>query len=137
MKTIIKLMAVAFIATIGTLSAQHGHDAKLDDFTVKQIQEAVSQKLGKTTIALRVKGLICESCGLGIRRKLTREKTVNTKADNKGINMDIKRMLLYIDLKEGAQPDFARYIKAVKAAGYDPITTYQMSGKKLLVGQVK
>jgi len=37
MKTIIKLMAVAFIATIGTLSAQHGHDAKLDDFTSKKV----------------------------------------------------------------------------------------------------
>ena len=135
-----KLIALAILATLtslSTTSAQHSHDAKMDDYTAKQIQTEVSKNISPTRVALRVKGLICESCGLGIRRKLVREKTVNTKADNKGINMDIKRMLLYIDLKDGAKPDFARYFKAIKAAGYEPIRTYQLVGKSLKVGQVK
>ena len=140
MKPYKKQIVVAILATFGSISsinAQHAHDAKMDDFTTKQIQSDVSKQLVPNRVALRVKGLICESCGLGIRRKLVREKTVNTKADNKGINMDIKRMLLYIDLKEGVEPDFSRYIKAVKAAGYEPVRTYQKVGKSLQVGEVK
>ena len=85
------------------------------------------------TIQVYAKGLVCESCGIGIRKKIQKLKFVDTKQPQKGIIMDVKSQLVSISLKEGADLDIEAIKKAVKGAGYEPMALYQLNGGKLKV----
>ena len=81
-----------------------------------------------------VRGLICESCGLGVRNKLQRLDFVDTKKPKKGITLDVKSQLTSISIKKGKKADFKAIVKAIKGAGYDPVTLYELgTGSKLKV----
>ena len=88
-------------------------------------------KSAPNTVQVYAKGLICESCGLGVRKKLQRLKFVDTSRQKKGIVMDVKSQLVSISLKQGKFADAESIKKAIKGAGYDPITLYKLEGKKL------
>ena len=84
------------------------------------------------TIQIYTKGLICESCGIGVRKKLQRLDFVDTKQPKKGIIMDVKTQLVKVSLKKGAAFQPAAIKKAIKGAGYDPMTLYYLAPNKVL-----
>ena len=88
-------------------------------------------KSSPNTVQIFTKGLICESCGLGIRKKLQKLKFVDTSKPKKGIVMDVKSQLISLSLKQGESPNLVAIKKAIKGAGYDPITLYELKAKKL------
>jgi len=75
--------------------------------------------------------MLCESCGLGVRKKLQKLKFVDTSKPQKGIVMDVKSQLVSITLKQGLSADVEAIKKAIKGAGYDPIALYELDGKNL------
>lgn len=84
------------------------------------------------TVQVYAKGLICESCALGVRKKLQRLSFVDTTKPSKGVILNAKSQLVSISLKKGSKIDKQAIVKAIKGAGYDPITLFQLErGKKL------
>lgn len=84
------------------------------------------------TVQIYAKGLVCESCAIGIRKKLQKLNFVDTKKSEKGIVLDVKAQLVSISLKEGESVNVSELIKAIKGAGYDPIMLYQLENEKKL-----
>ena len=89
-------------------------------------------KSNPNTVQVYARGLVCESCAIGIRKKLQKLKFVDNDKPDKGIVLDVKRQLVSVFLKEGKRVDSSAIIKAVKGAGYDPVTLYELEGGKKL-----
>ena len=78
------------------------------------------------------KGLVCESCALGIRKKVQRLDFVDTKKPSKGVVLDVRSQLVSISLKNGAVINKAELTKAIKGAGYEPLTLFKLENGKVL-----
>ncbi len=128
MKTI-SLIILSIVLTLSSYAGNSG--AKWEDFTQKQIIEHLSGTLDKTTMAVRVKGLVCESCGIGLRKKISKLDSVNSKRFNKGVEMDVYKMVLTIAFKEGATISPEKLKQAIEDAGYEAVYLYEKKGGKV------
>jgi|TARA_B110000438_G_C15798680_1_gene644037 copper chaperone CopZ len=84
------------------------------------------------TVALRVKGLICETCAFGINRKLRKVDGIDRSRFDKGLQMDIYTQFLTLAREPGEAIDLRAIVKAVSDAGYDPISIYLLEDGELL-----
>ncbi|MGB0293126.1 MAG: heavy-metal-associated domain-containing protein [Luteolibacter sp.] len=123
------------IITLFTLCAfAQADDKKIyTEISEKKREEAALAELKSTPNAVMVyaKGMCCESCGIGVRKKLQKLDFVDTKRFNKGIALDPKTQLVTIALNKGASADGKAIHKAVQQAGYDAMKLYELSGGKL------
>ena len=55
-----------------------------------------------------MKGLVCPSCAIGVRKNLSKMKGVDKKRFKDGIDMNPETQLVAIALKDGAELDTAR-----------------------------
>jgi len=83
-------------------------------------------------IAVFTKGLICSSCGIGIRRHIKKLDFVDQKQLEKGIELDIKNQLALVAIKKGEAYDANLVRDAIFNAGYDPIHYYKLDGKSVV-----
>ena len=98
----------------------------------KRIVAATAKlKAAPGTVLVFAKGLCCESCAIGIRKKVQKLDFVDTSKPKKGIDLDAKTQLVTIVLKKGAAVDMAALNKAIKDAGYDAMKLYELRGGKL------
>jgi len=123
------------LITLITLTSLSYADVKnhATEISVKEREKVALTTLQSfpDTVQIYAKGLICESCGLGVRKKLQKLKFVDTSKPHKGIVMNVKSQLVSVSLKKGHSFDLEAIRKAVKGAGYDPITLYDLRDKKL------
>jgi len=127
-----KIYLTILLSALFSLTLNAGTSgAKWKDFTQEEIIKHLNTNLANDQIALRVKGLVCESCGIGLRKKLTKLDSVDTTEENKGITMDVYKMLLTVDLKDGKVPTSEELKKAVDDAGYEAVYLYQKKGNKV------
>ncbi len=73
-----------------------------------------------------VKGLVCPSCAIGIRKNLSKMKGVDKKRFRDGIDMNPETQLVTIALKENAKFDYKDLLERVEDAGYDAIEEYKL-----------
>ena len=110
--------------------------AKDGDPDIKPKQRLVAAtkilKNKSSTVAVYVKGLVCSSCGIGVKIHLRKLKGVNKSQKNKGVSLDINTQLATITLKPGASISNASIGKAVKKAGYEAALIYKWNGSKVI-----
>ena len=124
---------VALIASAGlsvvTVSAADGDpDAKQE---VRDIAVKAKLKERKNISLVYVKGLVCPSCAIGIRVKVSKLPFVDVTRYKRGVDMDIKSQLLTVALLPGIKTDTRSIDKAVSNAGYEVVEWYSMEGGKL------
>ncbi len=73
-----------------------------------------------------VKGLVCPSCAIGIRKNLSKMKGVDKKRFRDGIDMNPETQLVTIALKAGAKVDNKDLIERVEDAGYIAVEEYKL-----------
>jgi copper chaperone CopZ len=73
-----------------------------------------------------VKGLVCPSCAIGIRKNLSKMKGVDKKRFKDGIDMNPETQLVSIALKENATINKKDLIERVDDAGYIAVEEYKM-----------
>lgn len=78
-----------------------------------------------------VKGLICESCGIGIKKKVTNLPFVDTSKLDKGVKVDVSKQLLLIAAKPKTKVQYATISQAIKQAGYTPVSFYVTKNGKI------
>ncbi len=128
-----KTLSIIITSIALTLTSYAGTSgAKWEDFSQKDITAHLAGSLDDATIAVRVKGLVCESCGIGLRKKISKIDAVNTKQEKKGITMDVYKMLLVIKLDKGKAISSAELKKAIEDAGYEGVYLYQSKGGKVV-----
>jgi len=124
---------VALIASTGlsvvTVAAADGDpDAKQE---VRDIAVKAKLKERKNISLVYVKGLVCPSCAIGIRVKVSKLPFVDVTRYKRGVDMDIKSQLLTVALLPGIKTDTRSIDKAVTNAGYEVVEWYSMEGGKL------
>lgn len=97
----------------------------------------VTLKKSPCTILVYAKGMCCESCGIGVRKKLQKLGFVDTTRFNKGIDLDPRSQLVTIAVKKGATPDGQAIHKAVQQAGYDAMKLYELKAGRLKSAQLQ
>ena len=94
--------------------------------------------LEKNQISLiYVKGLVCPSCAIGIRKNLSKMKSVDKKRFKDGIDMNPETQLVTIALKNGAKLDSKDLIERVVDAGYVAVEEYRLHESHLDALQFK
>ena len=84
-----------------------------------------------------VKGLVCPSCAIGIRKNLTKMKGVDKKRFKDGIDMNPETQLVSIALKDGVQLNSKDLIERVVDAGYVAVEEYRLHESHLDALQFK
>ena len=84
-------------------------------------------------IAVYTKGLVCSSCGIGLRVHLKKVGEIDRGQFNKGIKLDASNQLIIIAFKEGTQPNPEAVHKAIDDAGYEAAHYYQWNGESVSV----
>ena len=94
--------------------------------------------LEKTQISLiYVKGLVCPSCAIGIRKNLSKMNGVDKKRFKDGIDMNPETQLVTIALKDGVELDNKDLIERVVDAGYVAVEEYRLHESHLDALQFK
>jgi len=126
MKIYLFLTAMIGLTLIGFADDKHHveiNDKARDAFASKTLKKQ------NQSVVIYARGLVCESCAIGIRKKMQRLKFVDTKKPQKGIVMDPKTQLVTVSLNDKAI-DLGAISKAIRGAGYDPVSLYQVVPKK-------
>jgi len=84
-----------------------------------------------------VKGLVCPSCAIGIRKNLSKMKGVDKKRFKDGIDMDPETQLVSIALKGNSKIDNKDLIERVEDAGYIAVEEYKLHDGHLDAHQFK
>ncbi|MEM8867227.1 MAG: hypothetical protein AAGC73_03065 [Verrucomicrobiota bacterium] len=96
-----------------------------DELRLSKATQILSTKT--TYISVFVKGLVCSSCGIGLRIHLKKVPGVDTKQLDKGIDMNVDTQLVTLAIKEGESIDMERVYNAIYSAGYNPVHYFEMN----------
>tara|TARA_B110000003_G_scaffold272356_1_gene308081 strand:- start:6742 stop:7131 length:390 start_codon:yes stop_codon:yes gene_type:complete len=105
-----------------------------------EVRLAMAKKtlLETTEVSLvYVKGLVCPSCAIGVRKNLSKMKGVDKKRFKDGIDMNPETQLVTIALKNGAKLDSKDLIERVVDAGYTAVEEYRLHDSHLDALQFK
>jgi len=105
-----------------------------------EVRLAAAKKtlLSSSNISLvYVKGLVCPSCAIGVRKNLSKMKGVDKKRFKDGIDMNPETQLVAIALKDGAELDNKDLIERVVDAGYVAVEEYRLHESHLDALQFK
>tara|TARA_X000001036_G_scaffold313004_1_gene291575 strand:- start:2 stop:451 length:450 start_codon:yes stop_codon:yes gene_type:complete len=103
-----------------------------------RLAEAKKTLLSSSNISLvYVKGLVCPSCAIGVRKNLSKMKGVDKKRFKDGIDMNPETQLVAIALKDGAELDNKDLIERVVDAGYVAVEEYRLHESHLDALQFK
>jgi hypothetical protein len=75
-------------------------------------------------LAIHTKGLVCSSCGIGLRIHTSKLEGVDKSQLTKGVDLDVKKQLVLVAFKPGAVIDVGGVREAIYNAGYDPVHYY-------------
>ena len=129
-------LLLATVSLFGVFSTSLANDAVVlsandDDKTeaTVEVRLAAATKLLKESSGISliyVKGLVCPSCAIGIRKNLSKMKGVDKKRFRDGIDMNPETQLVTIALKENGEVDYKDLMERVEDAGYDAIEEYKL-----------
>ena len=130
-KSVKNLAAIMVVVALGVKSAAAADgdpDAKQE---VRNVAAVKLLKEHKDMSLVYVKGLVCPSCAIGIRVKLSKLPFVDSTRYKRGIDMDAKTQLLKIALLPMVKANAEEVEKAITDAGYEPVERYWLEGDKL------
>ncbi len=116
-----KHLLTTLLTSLILIGAAFGSGKHAPEITDSARQQAAIQQLNGSSnqIAVYVKGAICSSCAIGVRKKISKLDFVDRTQFKKGISMDAKTQLILVGVKTGSAPDPALIKKAVADAGYE------------------
>jgi len=88
-------------------------------------------------MAIYTKGLICKSCGIGIRKQLGKLAQLDKTKLNKGVSFDLGTQLVTIALKPNQSLSTQTVAEAIKKAGYTPVKAYTVKNGKVVSTPIK
>jgi len=99
-----------------------------EEITPEQRREAAQKVLTESAdiSLIYVKGLVCPSCAIGVRKNLSKMKGVDKDRFKDGIDMDADTQLVKIALKDNTSIDNKDLLERVDDAGYVAVELYKL-----------
>ena len=132
-KLSILALAVAALLFAGNAQAQ-----PIPEAPESTRKAAAAEILKKTPDAVLVyaKGLCCQSCGIGVRKKVGKLDFVDVFRFNTGVELHVQTQLATIAIKKGKKASAKALSKAIDDAGYAPVNLYKLKRGKLVVKSI-
>ncbi len=133
-QTILLLLSTLLISSQFMIANEDKEEAR------PEVRLAAAKKtlLSSSNISLvYVKGLVCPSCAIGVRKNLSKMKGVDKKRFKDGIDMNPETQLVSIALKDGAKLNSKDLIERVEDAGYVAVEEYRLHESHLDALQFK
>ena len=125
MKFCTALLSIALITGSASLSANDDDKEEAPEEVRLAAAKKVLSESSQISLVY-VKGLVCPSCAIGVRKNLSKMKGVDKKKFKEGIDMNADTQLVTIALKKDAKVDVKELIERVDDAGYDAIEKYKL-----------
>ena len=133
-RTILLLLSTLLISSQFIMANEDKEEARPE----VRLAAAKETLLESSEISLvYVKGLVCPSCAIGIRKNLSKMKGVDKKRFKDGIDMNPETQLVSIALKDGAKLNSKDLIERVEDAGYVAVEEYRLHESHLDALQFK
>ena len=129
MKSIYPAVLFLVVTAIGPLAARPQFEATSPEHRQASASHYLRGQVNQ--IAVYTKGLVCSSCGIGLRVHLKKLKGIDKALFNKGIHIDASKQLIVIAYQVGAQPNPEAIHKAIENAGYEAAHYYLWDGKQV------
>ena len=133
-RTILLVFSTIIVSQHFTLASEDKEEAR------PEVRLAAAKKmlLESSEISLvYVKGLVCPSCAIGVRKNLSKMKGVDKKRFKDGIGMDPETQLVSIAFKGSFKIDNKDLIERVEDAGYIAVEEYKLHDGHLDAHQFK
>ena len=75
-------------------------------------------------LVVHTKGLVCNSCGIGLRIHIGKLDSVDKSQLTKGVDLDVEKQFVLVAFKPDAAIDVEGVREAIYNAGYDPVHYY-------------
>ena len=113
--------------TLGSATSSLANEDKAE-ITPEQRREAAQKVLKESAdiSLIYVKGLVCPSCAIGVRKNLSKMKGVDKDRFKDGIDMDADTQLVKIALKDNISIDNKDLLERVEDAGYSAVEQYKL-----------
>ncbi len=105
----------------------------------ENVRKAEALKILKKTpgaVLIYAKGLCCQSCGIGVRKKVGKLDFVDVSRFDTGVELHPRTQLATIAVKKGKKAKGKALSKAIDAAGYEPVNLYKLKRGKLVVASI-
>ena len=126
------LIVAVLVPLSSTVVLAVGEDVSLEateEIRIVAAKDMLSKE--PDTVVLYAKGLCCPSCGIGVRKMISRLDFVDRKRFNKGVELDTKTQLVVVAIAESEMPDLESLSEAIVDAGYDPVRSYRLTDGNL------
>ena len=133
-RTILLIFSTIIVSQHFTLANEDKEEAR------PEVRLAAAKKmlLESSEISLvYVKGLVCPSCAIGVRKNLSKLKGIDKKRFKDGIGMDPETQLVSIAFKGNFKIDNKDLIERVEDAGYIAVEEYKLHDGHLDAHQFK
>ncbi|MGJ8652914.1 MAG: hypothetical protein ACSHX8_06535 [Opitutaceae bacterium] len=129
MKILYTLIALALCTA--TLNARPQFEVATEENRLAGATEHLTGKPNQ--IAIFARGLVCSSCGIGLRIHLKKLDGIDKAQLDKGILLDAKNQLTLVAFESSEAVDVEAARKAVYKAGYEPTHYYQWDGESVVI----
>ena len=75
-------------------------------------------------LLVHTKGLVCNSCGIGLRIHIGKLDSVDKSQLTKGVDLDVEKQFVLVAFKPDTAIDVEGVREAIYNAGYDPVHYY-------------
>jgi len=122
-----KLFTLILVSSLTFFSPSFASEDK-EEITPEQRRQAAHKILELSTdiSLIYVRGLVCPSCAIGVRKNLSKMDGVDKKRFRDGIDMNPETQLVTIALKKGAQVEVKEVLERVDDAGYIAVEKYKL-----------
>lgn len=135
MKFLYTLIALTLCSATLTLNARPQHPVASEENRLTGAQEHLKGQAYQ--IAVYARGLVCSSCGIGLRIHLGKLDGIDKTKLDKGILLDSKNQLVIIAYDPKTPIDIAATQTAIHKAGYEPTHYYKWDGDKVIIHKLE
>ena len=117
---LLSIFALTFLAiATQARSTESEASSELRDQAAKRMLENYPNYL-----AIRTKGLVCNSCGIGLRIHIGKLDGVDESQLTNGVELDVEKQLVLVAFRPDAAINVDGVREAIYNAGYDPVHYY-------------
>ncbi|MGJ8640146.1 MAG: heavy-metal-associated domain-containing protein [Opitutaceae bacterium] len=127
MKTLLLSIALTTFGALTSLQARAQFPVTTNELRLESAQAHLAEKPNQ--VAVYSKGLVCSSCGIGLRIHIKKLDGLDDAKLDEGMFLDAKNQLVLIAFEPDFTPDMEAIRKAVDKAGYESTHYYKWNGK--------
>lgn len=120
------------VILLSFLSNSYGSGVHASEINETECSERMQTLLEEhpDAIIIHVKGLVCSSCGIGIRIGLAKIEGINRSKFTNGVELDSSNQ--YVLLASNSPLDFNLIFQKIYDAGYDPLHLCYVKGDQII-----